>query len=296
MNFDDNNPLLPDTAQPADPPAHANPNPEAEPLLAPDNFTPSAAAGSPIPDDLRVPWGWGNLLLFVLMYFISGFLVVIGFAAFGLKPADLQKLSAKSGVALVLSQVLISLAMLGYLAAEMRYHFGLPFWRALGWRPFETGGKPRAYMYGRYVLGGFMFSVVIQLASGAVGTKVKLPIENLFQDRPTAILLMLMAVTIAPLFEETVFRGYIYPVIARSFGVGASIIVTGTLFGMLHAPQLWGGWGQIALLIVVGIFFTYVRAKTRTVVASYLLHVGYNTLPLLAYLVASHGFHRLPGG
>jgi len=296
MNLDDNNPLVPDFAQPGDPPAHASPAPETEQLLAPEQFTQAPATGSPIPDDLRVPWGWGNLLLFVLMYFIIGFVVVIGFAAFGVKPADLQKLSPKNGTALVLSQVLISLAMLGYLAAEVRYYFGFPFWRTLGWRPIETGGRPRAYVYGRYVLGGFMFSVLIQVASAVVGTKAKLPIENLFRDRSTAILLMLMAVTIAPLFEEAVFRGYIYPVIARSFGVGASIIVTGTLFGMLHAPQLWGGWGQIALLIVVGIFFTYVRAKARTVVASYLLHVGYNSVPLLAYLIASRGFHKLPGG
>jgi uncharacterized protein len=243
-----------------------------------------------------VPWGWGNLLLVVLMYFIIGFVVVIGLAAFGVKPADLQKLSGKNGIALILSQALISFAMLGYLAAEMRYQFGLTFWRTLGWLPLKTGGRTRAYLYGKYVLGGFMFSLLIQLASSTVGTKHKLPIEDLFQDRRTAILLMLMAVTIAPLFEETVFRGYIYPVIARSFGVGPGILATGTLFGMLHAPQLWGGWGQIALLIVVGIFFTYMRAKTRTVVASYLLHLGYNTLPLLAYLLASHGLHKLPSG
>jgi len=296
MNFDDNNPPVPNSAQPGDPPAHAGSAPETEQFLAPEQFTPAIATGSPIPDDLRVPWGWGNLLLFLLMYFIIGFLVVIGFAAFGVKLADLQKLSAKNGVALVLSQVLISLAMLGYLAAEMRFYYGLPFWRTIGWHPLETGGRPRGYVYARYELGGFLFSVLIQLASATVGTKTKLPIESLFQDRRTAILLMLMAVTVAPLFEETVFRGYIYPMIARSLGVGGSIIITGTLFGMLHAPQLWGGWGQIALLIVVGIFFTYVRAKTRTVVASYLLHVGYNTLPLLAYLLASHGLHKLPGG
>jgi uncharacterized protein len=105
---------------------------------------------------------------------------------------------------------------------------------------------------------------------------------------------LLIAVTIAPVLEETIFRGYIYPVIARSLGVGTSIVVTGTLFGMLHAQQLWPAWGQIALLIVVGIFFTYMRAKTGTVVASYLLHVGYNTLPLLAFLIASHGLHKIP--
>ncbi|MGH9701162.1 MAG: CPBP family glutamic-type intramembrane protease, partial [Candidatus Acidiferrales bacterium] len=77
-------------------------------------------------------------------------------------------------------------------------------------------------------------------------------------------------------------------------GVTASVIVTGTIFGLLHAAQLWGGWGQIALLVVVGIIFTYVRAVSRTVLASYLLHVGYNSFLFIAYAVASHGFRHLP--
>jgi len=293
MNFDDHNPFAPDPAQPDDPPAHVASVSAADSVLASQDST---LVGSPIPEDLRVPWGWRNLLLFVVMYFVFGFFLVLGFAAFGVKPVDIQKFSASNGLSLVLSQFLLSLAMLGYLGAEVRYHFGRPFWRTIGWRPLETGGRPLVYVYARYVMAGFLFSTMIQLVSAAVGTKHKLPIESLFQDRRTAILLMLMAVTIAPVIEETVFRGYIYPVFARRFGMSSSIIVTGTLFGMLHAPQLWGGWGQIALLIVVGIFFTYVRSKTRTVVASFLLHVGYNTLPLLAYLFASHGLHRLPRG
>ena len=40
--------------------------------------------------------------------------------------------------------------------------------------------------------------------------------------------------------------------------------------------QLWGGWWQIALLVMVGIVFTIARAATRTVVASYILHLSYN--------------------
>ena len=48
------------------------------------------------------------------------------------------------------------------------------------------------------------------------------------------------------------------------------------LFGLLHAPQLWGGWVQIVSLVLVGIILTYVRAVTRTVLASYLLHLSYN--------------------
>jgi membrane protease YdiL (CAAX protease family) len=293
MNSDDNNPFLPDPARPGDSATHTERISEAGSILAPQDFTPSV---SRLPSDLRVPWSWGNLLLFVLMYFIIGFFLMLGFAAFGVKPAQIQKFSAENGPFVILSQVFLSFAMLAYLAAEMRLHFRLPFWRTIGWRALKIDRMPRAYAYGRYVLGGFLFSVLIQLASAAIGTKAKLPIESLFQDRGTAILLMLTAVTIAPVFEETVFRGYIYPVIVRGFGVGASIIATGTLFGMLHAPQLWGAPGQIALLIIVGIFFTYVRAKTGTVVASYLLHVGYNSLPLLLYVIASHGLHKLPVG
>ena len=103
-------------------------------------------------------------------------------------------------------------------------------------------------------------------------------------------------VTVAPLVEETIFRGYIYPGLARSWGIPASVIVTGTLFGLMHAPQLWGGWLQIALLILVGIAFTYARAATRTVVTSYLLHVSYNSFLFLTFLIGSHWLRPMHPG
>jgi membrane protease YdiL (CAAX protease family) len=138
--------------------------------------------------------------------------------------------------------------------------------------------------------------MAVQLAAGYAGTKTKLPIEMLFQDPRSLLLLGIMAVTIAPVVEETIFRGYLYPVLARSFGVGAGVVVTGVLFGLLHAQQLWGGWVQIGLLMVVGIVFTFARAVSRTVFASFLLHVSYNLLPSLASLVEYFGLrHRIPG-
>jgi membrane protease YdiL (CAAX protease family) len=48
---------------------------------------------------------------------------------------------------------------------------------------------------------------------------------------------------------------------------------------------LWGGWGQIALLILVGVVLTWVRARTGTVAASYFVHLGYNGLQLVGYLI-----------
>jgi membrane protease YdiL (CAAX protease family) len=76
--------------------------------------------------------------------------------------------------------------------------------------------------------------------------------------------------------------------------VGSSILVTGVLFGLLHAPQL--GWtvGLVGLLTLVGVIFTFVRAWTGTVLASFLLHLGYNSFIAIATVIGTKGFTQLP--
>jgi membrane protease YdiL (CAAX protease family) len=135
--------------------------------------------------------------------------------------------------------------------------------------------------------------MLVEFASNISRPKT-LPIEAFFQDRRSALLLMVVSVVFAPFLEETIFRGYLYPALARALGITPSVIVTGTLFGVMHAPQLWGGWLQIALLVLVGILFTYARAATRTVVTSYILHLSYNSFLLLGFLISSHWFQAMP--
>jgi membrane protease YdiL (CAAX protease family) len=144
------------------------------------------------------------------------------------------------------------------------------------------------------VVVGFGFSLIVNAISNYVGHKGELPIEIYFQDRRSVFLLMILAVTIAPLVEETIFRGYLYPVVARSFGVPASVILVGILFGLLHAPQLSGAWTQIALMVLVGIVFTYIRAASRTVLASYLTHLSYNGWIFITTMIHTHGLQTLP--
>jgi hypothetical protein len=299
---DDNNPLLPESflEPPAPPPAgsalpETNATATQRLTVAPEPPPPTSLQ---YPEDLRVPWSWADLLLLVAMALIGAFLVsivLVGvFAAFGMTPSMLQNSTNNKSLFLIVNQAVLSLGLLGYLAAQIRVRFQSPFWRTIGWRSLQTGAIPRRVVYLSLILGGFGLSLLVQLASAALQTKAKLPIQEYFQDPRSALLLMLMSVLLAPLVEETIFRGYIYPVLARSFGVGASVVITGTLFGLLHAPQLWGGWGQILLLIGVGIIFTAARAISRTVVASYLLHVSYNSFLFIAFLVASHGLRHFP--
>ncbi|MGH9691716.1 MAG: lysostaphin resistance A-like protein [Candidatus Acidiferrales bacterium] len=249
------------------------------------------------PEDLRAPWDWMDLLVFVLVALFGTFLVslvmILVFAGFGVSLSQLRNSATEKSFFAIVNQALLSLGLLVYLAVQIRLRVRAPFWRTIGWRRLETQ-IPRGLAYLSFIIGGFLLSMFVQFSSGIVRPRGKLPIEAFFQDRRSALLLMLLSVLLAPVFEETVFRGYIYPVIARSFGVTASVVATGTLFGLLHAPQLWGGWEQIGLLVLVGIVFTYARAVTRTVVSSYLLHVSYNSFLLVTFLVGSHWLRVLP--
>jgi membrane protease YdiL (CAAX protease family) len=105
---------------------------------------------------------------------------------------------------------------------------------------------------------------------------------------------MSMAVMVAPLVEETVFRGYLYPLFAKSFGIAPGVVLTGILFGVMHGSQLGWSWGIVGLLILVGMIFTFARAYTGTVLASFLLHLGYNSAIAITTILSTRGFTRLP--
>lgn len=258
----------------------------------------AAPPAAPVPLDLQVPWNWLDVVLLALIFFFGtfavGYLLIRAAPALGFDVSQLRTSSSEQSFFLIISQLAISAIVLAYLAAQMRLRFGAPFWRTIGWRKLPAGHMPTGVAVVGYVFSGFTLAVLVQLASAAVGTKAKLPIEVFFQDRRSALLLMLMGVLVAPVFEETIFRGYLYPVVARTFGETTGIFATGVLFGLLHAPQLKGGWGQIGLLMVVGIVFTYARATKKSVLASYLLHVSYNSFLFLEF-IASSGLQHIPG-
>ena len=303
MLFDENNPLPSEPPQPADPhPQSGEPQGVTEPLFSTEAVNPQGPAvrhRSQVPEDIRTPWDWIDLVIFALLALGGAFFVTIGvvflFATvLHIGAAQIRASSAARTYFAVANQVVLSLALLGYIAVQIRSREKVPVWRTLGWRPLNTS-KPWLTC-SVLVAGGVVLSFLVELASAAFHPKTKLPIEVFFQDRRSALVLMSLSVLLAPFFEETIFRGYIYPPIARRLGITGSINVTGILFGVLHAPQLWGGWAQIGLLVLVGITFTYARAKTGTVVASYLLHLSYNSFLFLGFLVGSHWLRAVPGG
>lgn len=203
---------------------------------------------------------------------------------------------AIKAVALGLQQLLWFGILFVYLFARIRIGSRLPFWKTLGWRSVPPVRNSRATAYVLFVLGGMVLAALVQMGSALAPPEKPLPIQEFFQSKETILLLTGMAILMAPLVEETIFRGYLYPVMARSLGIRGGVLLTGTLFGLAHAAQLWGGWLQIVLLVVVGIAFTAVRAWARSVVACYFAHLGYNSMLFAYFYTVTDGLQRLPSG
>ena len=259
----------------------------------------SEAAPSPAPVSDAYSLRWRDLAYVGIFYFVVGAALTKGalMAASAILhvPEDaLQNLPATYVAVVAASQALLSLAVLAFLWLLVRSRGGAAFWPTLGWRAFSAA-TPRAALAVRYMLGGASLAIVIQGASYYAGTKSSVPMEDFFRDRPSVLMMMVLGIVVAPLFEETLFRGCIYPVVAGTFGMPAGIFVTGLLFGLAHSPQLAGAWKQVALVTVVGIVLTCIRARAGTVLASVCVHIGYNAFLFGAFYFATGGLRYFPG-
>ena len=255
-------------------------------------LTANSRVSASIPEDLRISWSWPHLIVFLFFSVSSYLFVQIVLVAYltsrhRLSAKQLQSPSPALAPYLVATQLLIWGLVLLFLYVTLGVLREVPFWRSMGWRAFANGRLSLKAAVSRYILTGCGLAIFVAVAGAVIHPKEKLPVEEIFESRTAALLLMSLAVLVAPLVEETVFRGYLYPLFARKLGVPMGIFITSVLFGMLHGMQLGWTWGLVALLSFVGLVLTYVRARTGTVLASYFLHLGYNSMLAFSMVLAS---------
>src|SRR3984893_18193516 len=285
----------------AEPPPAEEPNSRlaGDPISYAASTSPSYTPRRALPEDLRISWSWPHFFVFIFYALSSFFLVqtalILYFAPHrSLPPKELERYLLSKPQFLFGSNLLWYAAIFLFLYVTLGVLRGQPFWRTLGWKKLRSNlsaGKANPWAY---FFAGCGLAIFVFIASSQVHTNDKMPIEEVLKNRSSAMLLMAMAVLVAPLVEETVFRGYLYPLFAKSFGIVPGILLTGVLFGLMHGSQLGWTWGVVALLILVGVIFTFARAYTGTVLASFLLHLGYNSMIAVTTIVGTHGFRQIP--
>lgn len=149
-----------------------------------------------------------------------------------------------------------------------------PFWQTVGfsWPPSLRGWRGVGLCV---LLALVLLGIGILLTNWFGGPKTQLDqlIESSFQAR---IATALLAVATGPLIEELVYRGVLYPALARIIGVGGSIAVVSLLFAGVHVFQYKNNIAVIAVIALLSVCLTVVRAVTKRLLPSFVIHFVFN--------------------
>jgi uncharacterized protein len=264
--------------------------------IAPDPFVhdpgviPSLGPLSVPPGENPVWSGW-DVLLIALLTFVTMVVLQVGvvYAAHSIWfPRESLSDVAQKPILLLVSQFPLYIAVAACMVGIVGGKYHAAFWPAIRWNWPRAGWRLLA-------LGAAML-FALSLLQSLLPMPKDTPFEHLF-DRPRdAYLLSIIAVTIGPLMEELFFRGFMYPVLARRMGAFWAIVLTALPFGLIHLPQYGWAWGAALVIFLVGVVCGIVRAVTRSVGASFLVHAGYNGMQMLIALVATGGFQHMEKG
>ena len=161
-----------------------------------------------------------------------------------------------------------------------------PFLKAIRWNwPGVTAPA--------FVAAGVVLAVVVDSIARYLPMPKSLPIDAYFHDATSAYIMTAFGISLAPLLEELFFRGLLFPVLEKYFGLLAGVLLTGAAFASIHAIQLGLAWAPVLSILVVGVVFTIVRSRRSSVAASFLMHCGYNLALFTALWVSTDHFRHL---
>jgi len=228
-------------------------------------------------------WGYSDLALVLGLLFASIALIVL---VCGVLVFAAPALRDDPTPLLLPTQFALYLFIYICFFLVFKFRYGKPVFASLGWR--RTAIRPLLL-----VVAGAALAMAISALAAVIHTpKVKSPIDEITKTPLSLAVFAVMAVTIAPLFEELFFRGFIQPLLSRSFGVTAGVILTAVLFGALHAPEYSWAWQYALAVTIAGAVFGWIRARTQSIIPSTIMHGGYNLVFIVALIYMKYGPHK----
>ncbi|HTR48527.1 MAG TPA: CPBP family intramembrane glutamic endopeptidase [Verrucomicrobiae bacterium] len=162
------------------------------------------------------------------------------------------------------------------------------FWRYLrgAGPPAETSAQRRtslranrlsARQWTWALLAGVLGLVALVLALRVANRMVALPQQGIpdlsHVPRITVLTLLLMGAPFAGVIEESAFRGYMQGPIERRYGLLVAILITGTMFALVHldfTPILWPYYVAVAAI------YGTVAYATNSILPAIVLHTAGN--------------------
>jgi membrane protease YdiL (CAAX protease family) len=232
-------------------------------------------AGAP-DEAFRVPFSVLDALLMVGWTVIAQILVGAPALALGLDP-DVP-------LNLVLLTVLIQIATIAGVVAFLVVR-GKFSWRLLG--PVRPRWKHVLMGLGLGVVALVLVLSVAELTNQIFGPFAD-PEQALLQLEPggtaATVLLAMATLALAPLVEETVFRGLLFQSVRRRLGLVAAMVISALVFAYVHV-ELISNPPAIVGLVALGLWLAGAFHRTGSLVVPIVTHATYNGLVLAITLI-----------
>lgn len=153
------------------------------------------------------------------------------------------------------------------------------FREMVGW----TSGGVRWWHYALILAGFFSFAAVF----GSLFPEAENDLIRILRSSRTAVYVVaFMATFTAPVVEEVVYRGMLYPALQRSLGVPAAVVFVTSIFTLVHVPQYFESPSTIFLLTILSLILTLIRVYSGNLLPCVIFHTlvnGVQSLVLIFY-------------
>lgn len=237
----------------------------------------------PMPEFLNVPWGMGEAAVVVAAFIavipLALALVLVGVGFFvPAVGAFTKSLAAGDVVPSFVLDLVISAGAFGVVWAYLRrYKVG---WQAVGWRRPVNLWKTLLYLI--LLLVGFVVVAALLLAVLGLLIHGFNPDQAQTNDFTTGAskhlsISIIALVLVPPVLEETIFRGFIFPAIAKRTGLIWGAVISSVIFGLAH----WQANISVYTFIL-GLVLCFMYVKLRSTIPGMALHMLNNLLAFAA--------------
>jgi membrane protease YdiL (CAAX protease family) len=157
--------------------------------------------------------------------------------------------------------------------------------RALGFRAVRLWTVVGAAAGGLAViyLAGILYSLLAELLHFPVQTNIDVVLKSAEAAPYTAVAILIAAVLVAPVCEETFFRSYLFQGMRLRMNVWLAVGLSSIIFGIGH-----GDPGSLVLLFVIGLMLALLRWRTRSIWPGIALHTLNNAVSAIVVFQAIH--------
>jgi membrane protease YdiL (CAAX protease family) len=202
-------------------------------------------------------WNYEDVGIFSFVLVLLASLVRLALRAHFLSPSQL--VTSNLGVQ---GSIIILLTIALYVILKWRHH--QPVVRPLGWI------VPNALQTALALAAGIAF---------ALGTAFFTHLRRQVMPTIPVIDFLVLGLVLGPILEESLFRGCLLPLLARTFGSVSGVIATALLFAVFHGPTDLAHWFWFT---ATGAAYGWVRSASQTTTAAAFMHATYNLTLFLA--------------